>query len=105
MYKLCFTVPKTHCEKVKTAIFEAGAGKQDNYSHCSWETTGIGQFKPQSGSNPHIGNIGKIETVTEIKVETICEENILQNVIKALKLAHPYESPAIDMWKLEKTPS
>ncbi len=55
MYLLLFYVPETHIELVKNAIFEAGAGKVGLYSHCSWQTQGVGQFMPLAGSNPHLG--------------------------------------------------
>ena len=51
MYILCFNVPETHLETVKNAVFKAGAGKLDNYSHCSWQILGEGQFMPLAGSN------------------------------------------------------
>ena len=83
-YKLSFTVPESHCEIVKNAIFKAGAGKQDNYQRCSFQIKGEGQFEPLQGSNPFIGKLGHIEIVPEIKVETICEDKYIKNVIHAL---------------------
>ena len=32
MYKLGFYVPESHLEPVKTALFEAGAGRTDGYA-------------------------------------------------------------------------
>ncbi len=93
-YRLEFYVPETHLDAVKTAIFKAGAGIMGNYDCCSWETSGTGQFRPLEGSNPFIGTLSKIERVKEYKIETICEESVLDGVIKALKQSHPYELPA-----------
>ena len=101
MYKICLFVPKTHLEIVKNAIFEAGAGAIGNYSNCSWEILGEGQFTPFNGSNAFIGEINKLEKVAEYKVETICENEHIHQVILALKKAHPYETPAYEVWKLE----
>ena len=94
IYRLEFYVPDTHLDTVKAAIFKAGAGAMGNYDCCSWETSGTGQFRPLEGSNPFIGTLSRIEQVKEYKVETICEESVLTEVIKALKQAHPYELPA-----------
>ncbi|MFA6409003.1 MAG: NGG1p interacting factor NIF3 [Gammaproteobacteria bacterium] len=94
MYQLFFYVPKSHLETVKNAIFGAGAGRLGNYSHCSWETEGIGQFMPLPGSNPYVGKENFLEKIPEYKVETICSENCLNAVIQALLAAHPYETPA-----------
>jgi structural toxin protein (hemagglutinin/hemolysin) RtxA len=94
MFQFYYYVPQTHLEATKAAIFAAGAGKIGPYSCCSWETKGSGQFRPEDGSNPFIGNIGKIEKVSEYKVETVCYANCLKEVIAALKKSHPYEEPA-----------
>ncbi|OGV50819.1 MAG: NGG1p interacting factor NIF3 [Lentisphaerae bacterium GWF2_52_8] len=99
-YKIEFYVPETHIEKVKEALFEAGAGKIGNYDHCAWQTEGTGQFRPLPGSNPFIGTNGELEKVAEWKVELICEENLIETAIAALRKAHPYETPAYQYWKL-----
>lgn len=94
MYMLYFHVPETHVEQVKNAIFAAGAGIIGNYSHCSWQVLGQGQFKPLAGSNAFIGEVNQLETVAEYKVETVCATNCISAVITALKKAHPYETPS-----------
>lgn len=94
MYMLYFHVPETHVEQVKNAIFAAGAGIIGNYSHCSWQILGQGQFKPLEGSNAFIGDVNHLETVAEYKVETVCATNYITAVIAALKKAHPYETPS-----------
>lgn len=103
-YKLCFYVPVSHVEQVKTAIFEAGAGHLGDYDHCSFQTLGQGQFRPLSGSQPFLGQHDQVEVVKEYRVETLCLGSCLQAVISALRLSHPYEEPAIDLWKLELLP-
>ena len=104
VYKLCFYVPEDHAEAVKTAVFQAGAGRIGNYDCCSFQVRGQGQFRPLEGSNPYIGGQDEIETVDEFRVEMICAEEHLRAAISALRLAHPYEEPAIDLWKLEDLP-
>jgi hypothetical protein len=86
---------------VKQAVFSAGAGRYDGYDSCSWETLGTGQFRPLSGSKPFIGQQDKIETVPEYRVETICEEKFIKPVLNALLEAHPYETPAYEVWSIE----
>lgn len=94
LYQLFVYVPKDHCENVKKALFEAGAGKYENYEECSWQTEGLGQFKPILDACPSIGRIGKLETLKEIKIETVCTAEVLHSVLNALKASHPYEEPA-----------
>lgn len=94
MIHFSFYVPVKDAEKVKKAMFEAGAGRMGNYDHCSFDIRGIGQFRPLSGSHPNIGSEGKIEQVEEMKVEMVLEDEVLDDVIRALKKTHPYETPA-----------
>jgi len=100
MLKLCFYVPESHLEAVKQAVFAAGAGKIGNYDSCCWQTAGEGQFRPLSGSAPFLGQQGKLEKVTEYKVEMVCEAVLLVPVLEALRCAHPYEEPAFDVIEL-----
>lgn len=100
MYKLCFFVPETHAENLKTALFLAGAGRIGHYEHCSFETSGMGQFRAMKGANPFIGSIGDLEKVSEKKIEMVCEDHLIKEIITALKKNHPYETPAYDIIKL-----
>ena len=101
MYMIIFNVPVSHLEIVKQAIFAAGAGNFGNYSHCVWQSLGEGQFMPLVGSNPHIGQLNRLEKVPEYRVDTVCADDCVKEVVAALKLAHPYESPSCQVLKLE----
>lgn len=102
MYKLVFFVPEAYCEAVKQAVFQAGAGKQGNYEHCSWQVLGQGQFRPLADSQPFIGQPDKLELVPEYRVEMVCDDSCIKPVVEALKQAHPYEEPAYDVWRTEQ---
>ncbi len=97
-YKLEFYAPPKYIETVKQAIFAAGAGAIGDYDCCCWETTGTGQFRPLPHSNPFIGKQGEVATTPEVKVEVICPAAVMSEIIKALKQAHPYETPAFQYW-------
>ena len=101
MYKLVFFVPLTHAEVVKQAVFASGGGRIGNYDSCSFETEGVGQFRPLEGSQPFLGQSGQIEKVKELRVELVVEDSKIRNVVEAMKKAHPYEVPAYDVMKLE----
>lgn len=103
MYKLEFYVPETHLKSVNKAIFKAGAGRIGSYDCCAWLTMGKGQFRPLKGSNPFLGKQDKIKTIKEYKVEVICENNQIKDVIDALKSSHPYETPAYQYWQVNQT--
>ncbi len=99
--KLVTYVPLSDIEKVKSALFEAGAGNIGNYSDCSFSTTGIGTFKGDVNSNPVIGKQGLIESVEEHRLETIFPSYLESSLLKALKASHPYEEVAYDIYNLE----
>lgn len=99
--KIVVFVPTSHADGVREAMGNAGAGKIGNYSHCSFSTKGFGRFIPKDGAKPTIGEINKTETVEEERIETICSRDKLNNVIQAIKKAHPYEEVAIDIYNLE----
>lgn len=94
-------VPESHAETVKQAMFDAGAGTLGSYDCCCFQTVGRGQFRPLAGSHPFLGENGRIEQVTEWKLELICPEEKLRAVLAALRQAHPYETPAFQHWSVE----
>ncbi len=94
-------VPHTHAEALRSAIAAAGAGRLGHYDSCIWMTSGTGSFRPLAGSNPTIGETGKLETVPEVKLETVCRDEDLKAVIAAMRHSHPYETPAFQYWKVE----
>ncbi len=100
MLKLCFYVPAEYLEPVKSAVFDAGAGKSGNYQKVCWQTVGTGQFEALPGSKPDRGELGEICKVDEYKVEMICQEDFIDAALQALKAAHPYEQVAYDVMQL-----
>jgi len=103
MYKLCFYVPESHLEEVKKAVFATGAGRIGRYEHCCWQVAGTGQFRPLPGSQPFVGETGRLETLVEYRVEMVCADERITEAVAARRRAHPYEEPAFDVWRLEST--
>jgi len=99
--KLVVFVPVRDVEKVSSAIFAAGGGVIGEYSNCSYRLDGEGTFKGSSKSNPSIGKKGKYESVIETRLEVLVDEWNLNNVIKQMINAHPYEEVAYDVYPLE----
>lgn len=97
MFKLCFYVPESHLEQVKSAVFAAGAGRIGNYDSCCWQVAGQGQFRPLPGSQPALGRHGELETIDEYRVELVCESRYIKDAVQALVSAHPFEQPAWDV--------
>ncbi|OAI94416.1 YqfO family protein [Pseudomonas putida] len=100
MYKLAFFVPPSHLDTVKQAVFEAGGGRIGDYDCCAWQVLGQGQFRPLDGATPFIGQSGVVESVEEWRVELVVADELIHQVVAALKHSHPYETPAYEAWKL-----
>jgi len=99
MYKLCFYVPESHLEAVKSALFAQGAGWFKSYEQCCWQVLGEGQFKPLTDSQPFAGNAGELAKLPEYKVEMICDDVLIKGVLETLLRVHPYEEPAYSVYK------
>lgn len=102
--KLVVFVPESHVQAVSQALFEAGAGRIGNYSSCSFRSPGTGTFKGESGSNPTIGQAGQLETVNEVRLETVLPLADIEQVLAAMRKVHPYEEPAFDLVELAAPP-
>ncbi|NLK41825.1 MAG: Nif3-like dinuclear metal center hexameric protein [Planctomycetes bacterium] len=98
-YKIITFVPQEAVNAVAEALYEAGAGAIGNYSHCGFMTEGVGTFLPLDGANPTIGQRGRLERVNEIRLETVAAADKVAAVIAALRKAHPYETPAFDVFR------
>ena len=102
--KLVVYVPETHADIVRKAMGDAGAGIVGDYKFCSFSVKGIGRFIPLSTAHPTIGSIGKLEEVTEERIETVCYKDDLDKIIAAIKKVHPYEEVALDVYPLVLNP-
>jgi dinuclear metal center YbgI/SA1388 family protein len=101
LLKLIVFIPENYLDKVKDAVFEAGAGVNGNYDRCSFGTPGTGSFRPGEDSNPFVGKKGKIHFEREVRFETILHSELKEKVIAAILKTHPYEEPAYDIISLE----
>ena len=99
--KLYTFVPQADAEKVRAALFAAGAGHIGAYNECSYNVDGTGTFKAGAGTNPYVGEVGQRHIESETKVEVIFPVYLENAVLKALTGSHPYEEVAYDIVKLE----
>lgn len=99
--KLIVYVPKEAADDVKRTLGDAGAGAIGNYTHCLFSTDGQGQFKPGMDTNPYMGTPHILETVQEVKIETVIPASLEKKIIKAMIKAHPYEEVAYDLFDLQ----
>lgn len=99
--KLATFVPKDFAEKVRTAIFDAGAGHIGNYDLCSFNAEGLGSFRGGENSNPFAGVKGSLHFEKEVRIETIFPQFLQEKIIGALIASHPYEEVAYDIYPVE----
>jgi hypothetical protein len=98
--KLVWFVPKEALDATRDAVFAAGAGRIGDYERCSWYAEGAGTFFGGEDTAPALGASGTEERVAELRVETVVPEGRIRDAIVALRLAHPYEEPAYDVYPL-----
>ncbi|MCK0161885.1 Nif3-like dinuclear metal center hexameric protein [Allomuricauda sp. F6463D] len=101
--KLTTYVPLNDAEKVKTALFKAGAGEIGKYSNCSYSLEGIGSFKADNEANPTIGNVGEIHFEKETQINIIYSFEKEKSILNALFDAHPYEEIAYEVLTIDNT--
>ncbi len=96
-FKVIVFIPEKDFEKVRDAVFSAGAGIIGEYEKCSYSTVGTGTFEGSVNSNPVIGRSNNFEKVKEVKFEVTVNSWILNKVISVIRKIHPYEEPAFDI--------
>lgn len=99
--KIAVYVPVSHAEKVRSAMFSAGAGCIGGYDECSFNVDGTGTFRAGEDCNPYVGNIGERHAESEVRIEVVCPTYLQGKVISAMIKEHPYEEPAFDVYQVE----
>ena len=97
--KLVVFVPREALDSVRDALFAAGAGQIGDYTRCSWYTEGTGTFLGGQGTSPSVGAAGREQRVAELRLETVFPSERQDEVLAAIRDAHPYEEPAFDVFE------
>lgn len=95
--KLEIFIPQDHALKIRDELAKIGVGVIGNYDHCMALIPVRGFFRPIEGANPFEGEVGKISEVAEYKLEVNCKYELVNDAIKVVKQAHPYEEPLINI--------
>jgi hypothetical protein len=99
-FKLVWFVPREALDATRDAVFAAGGGRIGEYERCCWYAAGTGTFLGGEGTSPSVGESGREQRVSELRVETVVPADKLPAVVAALTAAHPYEEPAFDVYAL-----
>lgn len=100
--KIVTFVPPSHADAVLGAAATAGGARIGAYTRCSFRTLGTGTFFGGPDSSPSIGTPGTEERVEEVRLETVAAGSRVRAVLSAVRKAHPYEEPAIDVVPLRE---
>ena len=95
--KLEIFIPETHLKELQMALQSVDAGHFGNYDSCLSYSRVIGTWRPLEGTQPYIGERGKISEEPEIKVEVNIYADKLDKTLETIKKVHPYEEPVINI--------
>jgi dinuclear metal center YbgI/SA1388 family protein len=98
--KLVTFAPRDHTSQVRRALAEAGAGVIGDYDACSFASPGTGTFRPGDDSDPFVGDRGALTEVEEDRIEVVLPAHASDDVLAALRQAHPYEEVPVDLYPL-----
>jgi len=101
--KLVTFVPLEYADRVRSALFSAGAGHIGRYDQCSFNAEGQGSYRALAGANPFSGEMEKLHLEKEVRIETIFPAFLQKKILRALMENHPYEEVAYDIYSLENT--
>ncbi len=104
MDKLVVYVPRADAPALVQALAAAGAGSFGHYSDAAFLTDGIGQFRPLPGAEPSIGEIDQLERLPETRIDMFLLRQHRNQVVMALRAAHPYEEPGFDITEIAPLP-
>ena len=95
--KLEIFVPPEYALKIRDQLAKIGVGRIGDYDHCVAITAVQGFFRPLQGANPFKGELGRIQEVTEAKIEVNCKRELVNEAINIIRRTHPYEEPLINV--------
>ena len=98
--KVVVYVPHEAIDRVYSAMCEAGAGRFGEYRDCTFRVAGTGTFTASENANPAIGRPGEHSEVDEFRLEATAPAGSIERILAAVRAAHPYEMPAIDVYPL-----
>ena len=91
-------IPPDIRERMMEAINGAMTPIYPNYDMVFSYQTVNGCWRPLPGSNPHQGEVGKLEETEETRLEFAVREADVQRVVDVILSIHPYEEPGIDIF-------
>ena len=104
MRKIVAFLPEEDADATADALSEAGAGRIGDYTRCTFRSPGTGTFFGGEGTDPYAGERGRLEKVSELRLETVVPEHLVRGAVAAIRASHPYEEPAFDVYPVDGHP-
>jgi dinuclear metal center YbgI/SA1388 family protein len=101
LVKLVIFIPSGYEEKITQALDDTEAGRIGSYRLCTFKSRGEGTFIPEKGSHPFMGEIDRIQRVSEWRLEVLTRRVHTHDVIEKIRQVHPYEEMAYDVYPIE----
>lgn len=95
--KLEIFLPESHLEAVRRALERVDAGHIGRYDRCLSYSPVTSCWRPLPGTSPYLGEVGAVCTARELKVEVTCPVERVEETVAAVRAAHPYEEPVIQV--------
>lgn len=102
--KVVVFTPASDLQAVSQAAFACGAGVIGNYTQCTFYSPGEGTFRGQKGTHPTLGKAGRLEHAQELRLEFLAPAERLDEILSAIRQAHSYETPGIDVYPTQPLP-
>lgn len=102
-YKLEIFLPESHLETVCQALWAVDAGHIGKYDRCLSYSPVTSCWRPLEGTTPYLGREGELCKAKELKVEVTCIKEKVRETVEAVRRAHPYEEPVINVIPLWST--
>ncbi len=102
MYKIQVYLPPESLRKIRKAVEQAGGGKIGNYEGCmSWWKV-RSSWVTMDGAHPYHGEVGERTEAEEYILQCRVDEAHIEPVVRAIKKAHAYDEPVVDVVRLDE---
>jgi hypothetical protein len=95
--KLEIFVPQEYALRIRDELATIGVGRIGNYDHCVAMSPVQGYYRPLPGADPFEGKIEQINEVKEYKIEVNCRRELVNEALRLIRSAHPYEEPLVNV--------
>jgi len=90
-------IPEEYLAALREALSEVQVGVIGPYDQCVSVTQVTGYWRPLPGADPYEGEIGKLSSAPEVKLEVNAPIERAAAALEAIRRVHPYQTPVINV--------